>query len=78
MFTMPLKKNSNRRSDPIDLECDTPDSSVSNMTNPSEKGENSNDEDDDEDGSADKWLQSLGVEAHEIRKINNSQVSNDQ
>ncbi|XP_046630165.1 protein downstream neighbor of son homolog isoform X2 [Neodiprion virginianus] len=72
-FTMPLKKNSKRRSDTTDSGCDTLDSSASNMTNPTDT-EHFNDEDEDEDGPADKWLQSLGFEDSEIRKINNLQA----
>ncbi|XP_012267384.2 protein downstream neighbor of son homolog [Athalia rosae] len=74
VFTMPLKKESKRRSDTTDSGCDTLDSSVSNMTNPSSKEEHLNEDDDDEDAPAEKWLQSLGVEASEIRKINSSQA----
>ncbi|XP_046492507.1 protein downstream neighbor of son homolog isoform X2 [Neodiprion pinetum] len=72
-FTMPLKKKSKRRSDTTDSGCDTLDSSASNMTNPTDT-EHFNDEDEDEDGPADKWLQSLGFEDSEIRKINNLQA----
>lgn len=71
---MPLKKNSKRRSDTTDSGYDTLDSVATNSTNPSEKDDHLNDDDEDEDGSGDKWLQSLGVEASEIRRINHSQA----
>lgn len=67
---MPLKKDSKRRSDTIDSGCDTVDSILSNTSNFTEN-ENP---DDEEDQTQDEWLESLGVENSEIRKINNSQV----
>lgn len=69
-YTMPLKKDSKRRSDTIDSGCDTVDSTLSNTSN---FIENEN-PDDEEDQTQDEWLESLGVENSEIRKINNSQV----
>lgn len=60
---MPLKKEYKRASDPTDSGCDTLDSSSSALTL-----------NDEEDEAQDKWLQSLGVENSEIRKINSSQV----
>lgn len=69
-YTMPLKKDSKRRSDTIDSGCDTVDSTLSNASNFTEN-ENP---DDEEDQTQDEWLESLGVENSEIRKINNSQA----
>lgn len=60
---MPLKMDHKRPSDPTDSGCETLDSNSSIL--------NLNDE---EDEAQDKWLQSLGVENSEIRKINSSQV----
>lgn len=69
---MPLRKDSKRRSDITDSGCDTVDSVASNTTLFSYT-ENQN-LDDEEDETQDEWLQSLGVENSEIRKINSSQV----
>ncbi|OAD56281.1 Protein downstream neighbor of son like protein, partial [Eufriesea mexicana] len=71
-YTMPLRKYSKRRSDITDSECDTVDSTISNTTLLSCM-ENQN-LDDEEDETQDEWLQSLGVEHSEIRKINSSQA----
>ncbi|KAK1131981.1 hypothetical protein K0M31_016123 [Melipona bicolor] len=71
-YTMPLRKESKRRSDVTDSGCDTVDSVASNTTLFSYT-ENQN-LDDEDDETQDEWLQSLGVENSEIRKINNSQT----
>ena len=68
---MPLRKDSKRRSDVTDSGCDTIDSVASNTTFSYTENQNLDDEDDE---TQDEWLQSLGVENSEIRKINNSQV----
>lgn len=60
---MPLKIDYKRPSDPTDSGCETLDSNSSVLI-PNEE----------EDEAQDKWLQSLGVENSEIRKINSSQV----
>lgn len=70
---MPLRKYSKRRSDVTDSGCDTVDSTISNTTSVT-CTENQN-LDDEEDETQDEWLQSLGVENSEIRKINSSQVT---
>ncbi|XP_046832699.1 protein downstream neighbor of son homolog [Vespa crabro] len=62
-YTMPLKKEHKRPSDPTDSGCETLDSSSSALII-----------NDEEDEAQDKWLQSLGVENSEIRKINSSQA----
>ncbi|KAK9310590.1 hypothetical protein QLX08_000142 [Tetragonisca angustula] len=70
-YTMPLRKDSKRRSDVTDSGCDTIDSVASNTTFSYTENQNLDDEDDE---TQDEWLQSLGVENSEIRKINNSQT----
>ncbi|XP_003487471.1 protein downstream neighbor of son homolog [Bombus impatiens] len=67
-YTMPLRKDCKRQSDVTDSGCDTADSATSLSYT-----ENQN-LDDEEDETQDEWLQSLGVENSEIRKINNSQA----
>nr|XP_050863076.1 protein downstream neighbor of son homolog [Vespula vulgaris] len=62
-YTMPLKIDYKRPSDPTDSGCETLDSNSSVLI-PNEE----------EDEAQDKWLQSLGVENSEIRKINSSQA----
>lgn len=70
---MPLRKDSKRKSDVTDSGCETLDSTVSDTaTLPNQKENQGLDDDDDE--TQDEWLQSLGVENSEIRKINSSQV----
>ncbi|CAK9823978.1 Protein downstream neighbor of son homolog [Anthophora retusa] len=70
-YTMPLRKDFKRRSDVSDSGCETLDTTVSNtmLANHVE-----NQYPDDEDETQDEWLQSLGVENSEIRKINSSQA----
>lgn len=70
---MPLKKDFKRRSDVTDSGCDSLDVPVSNNTTQSNHSEDQSH--DDEDETQDEWLQSLGVENSEIRKIHSSQVS---
>lgn len=67
-YIMPLRKDCKRQSDVTDSGYDTADSATSLSYT-----ENQN-LDDEEDETQDEWLQSLGVENSEIRKINNSQV----
>nr|XP_031830573.1 protein downstream neighbor of son homolog [Nomia melanderi]XP_031830574.1 protein downstream neighbor of son homolog [Nomia melanderi] len=71
-FTMPLKKDSKRRSDVTDSGCDSFDIPISNNTTQSNHSEDQSH--DDEDETQDEWLQSLGVENSEIRKIHSSQA----
>ncbi|XP_017876475.1 protein downstream neighbor of son homolog isoform X2 [Ceratina calcarata] len=69
-YTMPLRKDNRRRSDGTDSGCDTLDSTTTNTASYKEH-ENI---DDEEVETQDEWLQSLGVENAEIRKINSSQA----
>lgn len=70
---MPLRKDSKRRSDPADFDSvhtmDT--SSVAATADRRQEGDQ---DEEDEDETQDAWLESLGVDNSEIRKINNSQV----
>ncbi|XP_053980405.1 protein downstream neighbor of son homolog isoform X1 [Hylaeus volcanicus] len=72
-YTMPLRKDFKRRSDAGDSGCETQDSSISNATVQLSHAEDQA-PDDDEDETQDEWLQSLGVDNTEIRKINSSQA----
>lgn len=71
-YTMPLRKDSKRRSDVTDSGCDTLD--VPAMNDMESNQSESQSVDDDEDETQDEWLQSLGVENSEIRKIQSSQT----
>ncbi|XP_078040115.1 humpty dumpty isoform X2 [Augochlora pura] len=71
-YTMPLRKESKRRSDVTDSGCDTLDASTVNNATESNHSEDQSIDDDDE--TQDEWLQSLGVENSEIRKIQSSQA----
>ncbi|KZC06877.1 Protein downstream neighbor of son like protein [Dufourea novaeangliae] len=71
-YTMPLRKDSKRRSDVTDSGCDTMDLAVSNTNTQSNNSEDQSL--DDEDETQDEWLQSLGVDNSEIRKIHSSQA----
>ncbi|XP_076277143.1 humpty dumpty isoform X2 [Lasioglossum baleicum] len=71
-YTMPLRKDSKRRSDVTDSGCDTLDAPA--MTGTESNQSESQSVDDDEDETQDEWLQSLGVENSEIRKIQSSQT----
>lgn len=68
---MPLRKDSKRRSDTTDSDPKTADA-MSNTVNCQQESDNYEEEDDDE--TQDAWLESLGVENSEIKKINHSQV----
>ena len=72
-YTMPLRKESKRRSDVTDSGCETLDMSASNTTSQFDQLDEQN-LDDEEDETQDEWLQSLGVENSEIRRINSSQA----
>lgn len=69
---MPLRKDSKRRSDTTDLDSKTAD--VSNTVEYQQENGNYEEEEDDDDETQDAWLESLGVENSEIKKINHSQV----
>ncbi|XP_034186226.1 humpty dumpty isoform X2 [Osmia lignaria lignaria] len=74
-YTMPLRKELKRYSDGADSGCVTSDLSQSSATTVVNNTEQQNfNDDDDEDEPQDEWLQSLGVENSEIRKINSSKV----
>lgn len=76
-YTMPLRKDLKRYSDGADSGCVTSDlsqSSATTVVNNTEEQNLKDDDDDDEDEPQDEWLQSLGVESSEIRKINSSKV----
>lgn len=68
---MPLRKDSKRRSDITDPDSKTADV-MSNTVDCQQESENYEEEEDDE--TQDAWLESLGVENSEIKKINHSQV----
>lgn len=68
---MPLRKDSKRRSDPADFDTNTVDTTSHTAT--TDRQEDDEDEE-DEDETQDAWLESLGVDNSEIRKINHSQV----
>ncbi|XP_076246834.1 humpty dumpty [Calliopsis andreniformis] len=70
-YTMPLRKDSKRKSDVSDSGCETLDSTQLDTASQSNQEENDFDDDDE---TQDEWLQSLGVENSEIRKINSSQA----
>lgn len=72
-YTMPLRKDNKRRSDTGDSGCETLDSCASTATLTANE-ETDMVVDDEEDEAQDKWLESLGVENSEIRKINSSQA----
>lgn len=69
---MPLRKDSKRRSDVTDPDSKTADV-MSNTIDCQQESENYEEEEDD-DETQDAWLESLGVENSEIKKINHSQV----
>ncbi|XP_011633899.1 protein downstream neighbor of son homolog [Pogonomyrmex barbatus] len=70
-YSMPLRKDSKRRSDTGDSDSKTVDT-TSNTVNHQQEDDNYEEEDDDE--TQDAWLESLGVENSEIKKINHSQA----
>lgn len=69
---MPLRKDSKRRSDTTDSDPKTADA-MSNTADCQQESDNYEEEEDD-DETQDAWLESLGVENSEIKKINHSQV----
>jgi len=69
---MPLRKDSKRRSDITDPDSKTADV-MSNTVDCQQESENYEEEEED-DETQDAWLESLGVENSEIKKINHSQV----
>ncbi|XP_071561610.1 protein downstream neighbor of son homolog [Temnothorax nylanderi] len=69
-FSMPLRKDYKRRSDPTDSDSKTADVSTVDCQQESENYE----EEEDDDETQDAWLESLGVENSEIKKINHSQA----
>ncbi|XP_033340537.2 humpty dumpty [Megalopta genalis] len=71
-YTMPLRKEFKRRSDVTDSGCDTFDASTINNATETNHSEDQSVDDDDE--TQDEWLQSLGVENSEIRRIQSSQA----
>lgn len=73
---MPLRKDHKRRSGTADSDSRTADVSLSNAGTADRQKEADDYEELEEDEAQDAWLESLGVENSEIRKINNSQVQN--
>lgn len=74
---MPLRKDRKRRS--TDSDSRTADVSLSNTRTADDREkagdyEEQEEEEEEEDEAQDAWLESLGVENSEIRKINHSQV----
>ncbi|XP_029158592.1 protein downstream neighbor of son homolog [Nylanderia fulva] len=69
-YSMPLRKDSKRRSDGGDSDSTTTDV-LSNTTN---QQNNYEEEEEEEEETQDAWLKSLGVENSEIKKINHSQT----
>ncbi|XP_011700548.1 PREDICTED: protein downstream neighbor of son homolog isoform X2 [Wasmannia auropunctata] len=74
-YSMPLRKDSKRRSDITDSDSKTVDT-VSNTADCQQESDNyeKEEDDDDDDETQDAWLESLGVENSEIKKINHSQA----
>lgn len=70
---MPLRKDSKRRSDISDPDSKTADA-MSNTVDCQQEIDKEEEEEDDDDETQDAWLESLGVENSEIKKINHSQV----
>ena len=70
---MPLRKDSKRRSDTADSDSKTVDA-VSTKDCQHESDYYEKEKEDDDDETQDAWLESLGVENSEIKKINHSQV----
>ncbi|KYQ51495.1 Protein downstream neighbor of son like protein [Trachymyrmex zeteki] len=72
-YSMPLREDSKRRSDTTDSNSKTVDvASTKDCQYESDYYEKEKEEDDDE--TQDEWLESLGVENSEIKKINHSQA----
>jgi len=76
---MPLRKDSKRRSDIAESDSKTVDATsvIDCDRKESDNCKEKDDEDDeDDDETQDAWLESLGIENSEIKKINHSQVCN--
>lgn len=71
---MPLRKYRKRRSRTADCDSRTADTGLSNVETTNRQEEVEDYEELEEDEAQDAWLESLGVENSEIRKINHSQV----
>lgn len=71
---MPLRKDSKRRSDMSDPDSKTADVMSNTVDCQQEIEKHEGEEEDDDDETQDAWLESLGVENSEIKKINHSQV----
>ncbi|EZA51638.1 hypothetical protein DMN91_004045 [Ooceraea biroi] len=72
-YSMPLRKDSKRRSDTGDSDSKTVDAaSETQTTNHRQEGDDYEEEEEDE--AQDAWLESLGIENSEIQRINNSQA----
>ncbi|XP_012273261.1 protein downstream neighbor of son homolog [Orussus abietinus] len=67
-YSMPLRTDSKRRSDTTDSGCDTLD--LSNATAPFNHLDEQREGEEEDDEPEEKWLQSIGVEDSEIRRIN--------
>lgn len=70
---MPLRKDK-RRSDASDSDNKKADSNVADAATATNPRRQNDDYEEEEDEAQDAWLESLGIENSEIRKINHSQV----
>ncbi|KAL0117399.1 hypothetical protein PUN28_010316 [Cardiocondyla obscurior] len=73
-YSMPLKKDSKRRSDTIDAESKIADVTYNAADSQRENNNYEEENEDDDEETQDAWLESLGVENSEIKKINHSQT----
>ncbi|XP_066586454.1 protein downstream neighbor of son homolog isoform X2 [Prorops nasuta] len=73
-YTMPLRKDCKRLSDATDSGFETLDSSSLNITASLLQEDSAILDNDDDDETQDEWLQSLGVDDSEIKKINSLQT----
>lgn len=73
-YSMPLRKDSKRRSDMSDPDSKTADVMSNTVDCQQEIEKHEGEEEDDDDETQDAWLESLGVENSEIKKINHSQA----
>lgn len=71
---MPLRKDSKRRSDVTDSDSKTADTVSNTADCQQEINKYEEEEEEEDDETQDAWLESLGVENSEIKKINHSQV----
>ncbi|XP_012214884.1 protein downstream neighbor of son homolog isoform X2 [Linepithema humile] len=71
-YSMPLRKDSKRRSDPADFDSNTVDTTSHAET--ADRRQEGDEDEEDEDEMQDAWLESLGIDNSEIRKINHSQA----